>query len=164
MNALFLVSPSLRGWFAARELAPHIETFVERLVRDGSESFALQSDLLHHPSRCIVFQCASSHHLRNTYRIARIADYRGCGFCAVSKVPIVDANPIAQLASRMALAQIYQDHRTDTPAVVQQSHGERNLPPDRDASRMRSNPSLRLSVRVWVRYGGSRTRYPWLTG
>src|SRR5258706_11003692 len=35
MNASFLVSPSLRGWFAASELAPHIETFVERLVRDG---------------------------------------------------------------------------------------------------------------------------------
>ena len=35
MNASFLVSPSVRGWFAASELAPHIETFVERLVRDG---------------------------------------------------------------------------------------------------------------------------------
>ena len=35
MNASFLVSPSLRGWIAASELAPHIETFVERLVRDG---------------------------------------------------------------------------------------------------------------------------------
>ena len=84
--------------------------------------------------------------------------------CAVSKVPLVDANPIAQLAPRMALAQIYQGHRTDKPAVVQLSLGERNLPPGREASRMCSNPSLRLSVRVWVRYGGSRTRYPWLTG
>jgi len=35
MNASFLVSPSLRGWFAASELAPHIETIVERSVRDG---------------------------------------------------------------------------------------------------------------------------------
>ena len=35
MNASFLVSPSPRGWFAASELAPRIETVVERLVRDG---------------------------------------------------------------------------------------------------------------------------------
>ena len=35
MNASFLVSPSLRAWFAPSELAPHVEIFVERLALDG---------------------------------------------------------------------------------------------------------------------------------
>lgn len=35
MNASFLVSPSLRGWFAPSELPPQLAIFVERLVRDG---------------------------------------------------------------------------------------------------------------------------------
>jgi hypothetical protein len=35
MDASVFISPRLRAWFATSELAPHIETFVERLARDG---------------------------------------------------------------------------------------------------------------------------------
>ena len=52
MNASFLVSPSLRDWVAASELAPHIGTFVERLVR-GAATRAAPLRITSTPSRIL---------------------------------------------------------------------------------------------------------------
>jgi hypothetical protein len=53
MDASVFLSPSLRTWFATSELALHIETFVERLARDGyaCHSVARHVDSIAHFAR-----------------------------------------------------------------------------------------------------------------